>query len=206
MANLITICRIPMLFLFIIFLYSENIILSLISIPLLLFAMSLDMVDGIVARKMNEASLIGSVLDIAVDRIFELVLWFIFADMDLIPIAIPIIVVTRTILTDSFRSLGVQEGKSPFSQHSSYWAKFFVASRWMRAGYGIAKVAAFCGLSLVFVLDLYCNQNIGEIPIKQMHAFFKVISWVAVIFCIVRGLPVLANGFRLAFSKNNSED
>lgn len=206
MANLITLCRIPLLFLFIFFLYSGNILLSFIAIPLLFFAMSLDMVDGIVARKMNETSLIGSVLDIAVDRVFELLLWFIFADMDLIPIAIPLIVVTRTVLTDSFRSLGIQEGKAPFNQHSSYWANFFVASRWMRAAYGIAKVTAFCGLTLVFVLKLYCFQNIGIIAINQIHAFFTGVSWLAVIFCIVRGLPVLINGFRLAFAKNKNED
>lgn len=199
MANIITSSRIPLLIVFLIFIYLDNPFLTFIAVPLLLIFMALDMLDGMVARKLNQTSLVGSVLDIAVDRIYELVLWFVFADMNLISIFIPLIVVIRTVLTDSFRSLGVKEGTAPFKQHSSFWGKFIVASRWMRAGYGITKVAAFCGLTLVLAF----RQYYGDIPevlfIENMHLFFRYVSWFAVLLCIIRGLPIIINGFILAF-------
>ncbi|MCA0269008.1 MAG: hypothetical protein LCH53_07300 [Bacteroidetes bacterium] len=40
----------------------------------------------VVARKLGEASLLGSVLDIASDRIVEAVRWVVFAHLGLIPI------------------------------------------------------------------------------------------------------------------------
>ena len=199
MANIITASRIPLLFLYLYMLYSQNSTLIFTAVLLIILFMAMDMLDGMAARKLGQTSLVGSVLDIAVDRIYELVLWFIFADMNLISIFIPLIVVIRTVLTDALRSLGVKEGTAPFKQHSLFWAKFLVASRWMRAVYGVSKVVAFSGLTLVLALKM---QNFGrsdELLLYNVHIFFRGVSWFAVFLCIVRGLPIILNGFKLAF-------
>src|SRR4051794_23477109 len=99
----------------------------------------LDTVDGIVARKTGQSSLFGSVLDIAADRTYELVLWVCYADLGMIPLAIPLIIIARTTLTDALRSIGVGQGTAPFAQHRSRVGRFLVGSTVMRTGYAVVN-------------------------------------------------------------------
>ena len=65
MANLITILRFPLLVLQVFLLYSGNPTVVLCSIALLIIVILMDSLDGIVARRRGETSLLGSALDIA---------------------------------------------------------------------------------------------------------------------------------------------
>ena len=71
MANIITISRIFLAFIAmgLLFLNNENAMISLI---LTIFVMWFDGLDGFVARKFNESSKLGAVLDIMGDRIAHL--------------------------------------------------------------------------------------------------------------------------------------
>jgi len=153
MANLITVSRFPLLVGYILMLYLGGAWVRLASVPVLFILMMLDTVDGIVARRTGQTSLIGSILDIAAYCIYELALWVILADLDLIPVAIPLIVIIRTTLTDALRTIGVSQGQRPFEQHRSRLGRFLVASSWMRSSYSVSKIATFCGLTLGFALS-----------------------------------------------------
>src|SRR5918997_2133045 len=96
LANWITVSRFPLLLLTVLILYFGSPPARLAGVLLLFVGLMLDTVDGMVARKTGQTSLFGSVLDIAADRTYELVLWVCFADLDLIPIVIPLIVIART--------------------------------------------------------------------------------------------------------------
>jgi phosphatidylglycerophosphate synthase len=183
-ANWITLSRFPLLLLTVGILYAGSPKVQLAGAALLFVGLMLDTVDGIVARRTGSTSLLGSVLDIATDRAYELVLWMCFADLDLIPAAIPVIVVVRTTLTDALRSIGVAGGTAPFAQHRSALARFLVASPWMRTGYSAGKVATFCGLALARALP--------EAAFVPVTAGLQVVAWMTVAVCIARGLPVLA--------------
>ena len=196
MATLITISRFPLLIAYILMLYFGSAAVKLLSVPLLFAALMLDTVDGVVARRQNKVSLMGSVLDIAADRVFELVLWVALADLDAIPVAVPLIVITRTTLTDALRSIGVKGGKAPFDQHRSELARFLVGSPWMRSGYSISKILAFCGLTLGFALNQFQTGTGLQSAAEPVLAIFRGVAWVAVGFCIVRGLPVILSGYR----------
>jgi phosphatidylglycerophosphate synthase len=154
----------------------------------------LDTVDGVVARRTGRTSLLGSVLDIAADRTYELVLWVCFANLGMIPAVIPLIVVARTTLTDALRSLGVAEGTAPFAQPRSAVARFLVGSPLMRTGYSVTKLMAFCGLALAEALSGFPAGATLGISVAPMLAVLQVIAWSAVIFCVCRGLPVLVGG------------
>jgi hypothetical protein len=104
---------------------------------------------GVVARSRGETSLFGSVLDIAADRTYELILWVCFADLRMISVVIPLMIIARTTLTDAFRSIGVGQGTAPFAQHRTALSRFLVGSSWMRSGYAVPKVATFCSVSSV---------------------------------------------------------
>jgi phosphatidylglycerophosphate synthase len=200
MANLITVSRFPLLVGYILMLYLGGSWVRLIAVPILFILMMLDTVDGIVARATGQASLIGSVLDIAADRTYELVLWVILADLRLIPVAIPLIVIVRTTLTDALRSIGVSQGRKPFEQHRSRLGRFLVASSWMRSSYSVAKIATFCGLTLGFALSGFPPESGFQRAAGGFLQVFGVLAWVAAGLCIVRGLPVILGAVRRASS------
>jgi phosphatidylglycerophosphate synthase len=193
-ANWITLSRFPLLLIWILLLYLGSPALRLAGVAVLLLGLFLDTVDGVVARRSGRTSLFGSVLDIAADRTYELALWVCFADLGMIPSAVPLIVLVRTTLTDALRSVGVAEGAAPFDQHRTTLARWVVASAWMRTGYSLAKVAAFGGLALAQALSGFPPGTALESAAAPMLIALQPIVWLAVALCVLRGLPVLLAG------------
>ncbi len=194
LANCITLLRFPLLLIWIVVLYLGSPPLRLAGVALLFTGLMLDTVDGMVARRTGRTSLFGSVLDIAADRTYELALWVCFADLGMIPAAVPLIVVARTTLTDALRSIGVAEGTAPFAQQRTALARFLVGSSWMRTGYSVTKVTAFCGLALAEALSGFpAGTGLGA-AVGSMVGILQVVVWLAVIFCVCRGLPVILAG------------
>jgi CDP-diacylglycerol--glycerol-3-phosphate 3-phosphatidyltransferase len=202
MANWITLSRLPLLLVYVLILFYGNAQLRLIGVPLILLLMFLDSVDGIVARRTNSVSLIGSVLDIATDRVYELVIWVSFSSLELIPPAIPLIVISRTTLTDALRSVGVRQGQRAFDQHRSRLGQFLVRSKWMRSSYGISKALSFAGLTLGIALQSYPDGSDAFSLAPRVIQFFEILAWVSVGFCVLRGLPVIVGAARRALEPN----
>ncbi len=193
LANYITLSRFPLLLIYLVILYRGSAALQLAGVGLLLLGLMLDTVDGVVARKTGRTSLAGGVLDIAADRSYELALWVCFADLGLIPATIPLIIILRTTLTDALRSLGIAEGTAPLAQHRTDLARFLVGSAWMRTGYSLTKIAAFCGLALARALARFPEQA-AAIDLPAMLDVLQAIAWLAVGFCLSRGIPVIVAG------------
>lgn len=193
LANWITLSRFPLLAAIVLILFQGSPGQRLAGTGLLFFGLMLDTVDGVVARWQGRTSLFGSVLDIAADRTYELVLWTVFAVLGMIHVVIPILVIARTTLTDAFRSIGVAQGVPPFEQHRSSLGRFLVGSPFMRTGYAVTKVVTFCGLALAQALQSTAN---GE----RLLVFSQATAWVALAFCIFRGLPVILGTLRRYWS------
>ncbi len=191
MANIITVARFPLLFIYLGILYYGNQTLMFWDVFLIIIIFNLDSLDGWVARKLNEASLLGSVLDIATDRTLEYVLWVVYAHLGLIPVLVPIIVLIRGTSVDAVRSVRMKSGLSAFDQIQSPLSKFLVSSRFMRAFYGIAKGAAAALLTLAYALQ----SNSGPWP-NLVYQTGLVFTWLSVCLCVIRGLPVLIEGIK----------
>jgi len=196
LANWITLSRLPLLLLSVLILYFGSATLRLAGVALLFVGLMLDTVDGMVARKTGQTSLFGSVLDIAADRTYELVLWVCFADLRLIPAAIPLIIIARTTLTDAFRSIGVGQGTAPFSQHRTALGRFLVGSTEMRTGYAVTKTVTFCGLALAQAFSGFPAETAHARAVPPMMTVLHVVAWLAVAFCVFRGLPVIIHSLR----------
>jgi phosphatidylglycerophosphate synthase len=195
LANWITLSRFPLLLITILILYYGSPWTRLAGVALLFAGLMLDTVDGVVARKRGETSLFGSVLDIAADRTYELVLWVCFADLGMIPVTIPLIIIARTTLTDAFRSIGVGQGTAPFAQHRTALGRFLVGSTFMRTGYAITKVITFCGLALALAFSVFpATAYAGAVPV--LLTALRATAWLAVAFCVFRGLPVIVHSLR----------
>jgi CDP-diacylglycerol---glycerol-3-phosphate 3-phosphatidyltransferase len=196
LANWITLSRVPLLLVNVLVLYFGSPVLRLAGVGLLLLGLLLDTVDGMVARKMGQTSLFGSVLDIAADRTYELILWVCFAHLGLIPIAIPLVVLARTTLTDAFRSIGVAQGTAPFAQHRTALGRFLVGSTWMRVGYSAGKISAFCGLALAHAGSGFPPESVLGRAVAPITLFSVTAAWIAVAGCVLRGLPVIIHSLR----------
>jgi CDP-diacylglycerol--glycerol-3-phosphate 3-phosphatidyltransferase len=196
LANWITLSRFPLLLVIILILYFGSPLAQLAGVMLLFLGLMLDTVDGMVARKTGQTSLFGSVLDIAADRTYELVLWVCFADLGMIALAIPLIIIARTTLTDALRSIGVGQGTAPFAQHRTSLGRFLVGSTWMRTGYAVSKVVTFCGLALVLALKGYPEGSSYSAAAASLLKIFQATAWIAVVFCVFRGLPVIISSLR----------
>jgi CDP-diacylglycerol---glycerol-3-phosphate 3-phosphatidyltransferase len=196
LANWITLSRFPLLLFTVLILYFGSTWARLAGVALLFLGLMLDTVDGMVARKTGQTSLFGSVLDIAADRTYELVLWVCFADLRMIPVAIPLIIIARTTLTDAFRSIGVGQGTAPFAQHRTALGRFLVGSTWMRTGYAVTKVTTFCGLALAQALSGFPADTRVARALPPMMTILRAVAWLAVVFCVFRGLPVIVSSLR----------
>lgn len=196
LANWITLARFPLLAVNVLVLFLGSPQLRLAGVALLLIGLLLDTVDGVVARKTHRTSLFGSVLDIAADRTYELVLWVCFAYLQLIPVSIPVIVIVRTTLTDALRGIGVSQGEAPFSQHRTPLGRFLVGSTLMRTGYSLSKTIAFVGLALAQALGGFPTGGEFAMAGARLGKVSLGVTWVAVALCVLRGLPVVIHGFK----------
>ena len=87
-----------------------------LSLPVVAIAM--DALDGIVARRMGLTSKLGAVLDITADRIVEHVYWITFAVIQMVPLWIPLVVVTRSFVVDAVRGFALARGRTAFGEDS----------------------------------------------------------------------------------------
>lgn len=209
MANAITIGRLILLFIVVAMIYFGNVQVITLCMLLLLVVIAADGVDGWVARKRNETSTFGAVFDIAGDRIVENTLWIIFADLDLIPVWVPILVISRGFIVDGLRSMSMQEGMTAFGDNNmmrSPLTTWLTAGRFMRGFFGYAKALAFvflCGL------EAWKHHDTSDTFIGNLYGvdWFRYagwsLVWLAVALTVIRGIPVVIDG--LAYIRDLDE-
>ncbi len=189
LANYITLSRLPLLLLVVALLYMPWPGTKFAALGLLPILYLMDWLDGYVARQKNQVTDLGSVLDIAIDRVVENVLWIVFAHQGRVPVWIPILFIIRSFVIDAVRSFALSRGRSAFGMMRSRWGRFLVAGRFMRGLYGLAKGAAFGALALnsgLMALGPAGNATLAwSLPVEW------ILVYLAVALCLVRAVPVL---------------
>lgn len=196
LANTISLSRLGFLALCVLLLYQPGVTAKALAFALVLFILFLDGVDGVIARRRGTVTPLGSVLDIAIDRVVENVYWIAFVDLGLVPVWVALVVVTRGILTDAVRGFALARGMTPFEMMKSEWGRRLVSSRFMRALYGLAKVIVFAALVAVYGLQqLWAGTpNARLLPPLETAVFALVLLTVSL--TVIRGLPVLIEARR----------
>ncbi len=191
-ANLITLSRLLLLIVVVAIAYQpEHPWWQLANVPLLIFLFVTDGLDGWVARRRNETSVFGAMFDIAGDRIVELTMWIVLADLDLVPVWVPLVFVIRGTVVDTIRASQVtSEGKSPFSMIHSPLGQWLVGGRFMRGFYAVLKATAFCWLLLLQPLPTLVPALWSEWS-GVLSTVGAILVYTAVLICILRGLPVV---------------
>ncbi len=195
LANIVSVTRIFVAYIAIGLLFIPATWAYILSFILTAIAFAMDGLDGYIARKFNQSSEWGSVLDILGDRIVEISYWTVFAVLGWISIIFPLICVARAFTTDGIRSVALSKGMTAFgdkSMQSTSWGKFICASRFMRISYAVAKVLAFMLLIVVFTpgMEIWSGTPV-------LHTITMILAWIAIIFCVVRAIPVVAESGKL---------
>ena len=168
-ANTITLCRLLLTFAVIVLFGTHHILdMGLIATIALIFA--LDGVDGYIARRRNETSKLGEVLDTVADRIIENTFWIYFTATGPLPLWMPIVVMARGFITDALQRC--------FGYPESGWTHAFTRSRTSRALSGITKMLAFTSLA---------STSLFKTPALEQGSL--MLATIAVGFCLLRGLP-----------------
>lgn len=103
--NILTISRFLLIPIIAFLLYSKNPNYILMSILLFLVAAITDWADGFIAREKNQKSVFGTLFDPLIDKMLILTIFFIFVDLDLIPLWMVLLILFRELLVSGIRQV-----------------------------------------------------------------------------------------------------
>ncbi len=199
MANLITVIRLGVLFGIVPLLYTRQPWAVSCVVVLVYLIIASDWVDGIVARWRDRDDQFGAVFDIGGDRVVEMTFWFVFTHLGILPLWIPLTMLTRGFMIDALRAAQMGEGRTAFGKNTmmrSPVTRWLTGSRFMRAFYGVVKVLAFGFLAGLYGARLPVTNGFLApygTPVGQAITWFCVYS--AVALSLVRGLPVVVDSW-----------
>jgi CDP-diacylglycerol--glycerol-3-phosphate 3-phosphatidyltransferase len=115
---------------------------------------------------------------------------------------LPVFFFVRGAATDFLRGVALKAGHAGWGAGGmlqTWWGRALVASRWSRGLYAGMKCLCFCYLGLELALTRGPVALVGEIA-NDTYALIRVgahvLTWLTAAFCLVRGLPVLVEGWR----------
>ncbi len=179
---------------------------NLAAVGLTVAAIALDALDGHLARRKNLATPVGAQIDILGDRMIENVYFTYFAVVGMVSLWLPVFFFARGAATDFLRGLAMRAGHCGWGANAmlqTWWGRALVASRWSRGLYAAMKCLCFCYLGLELALTRGPVALLGGMT-ADWHALVRggahVLTWMTAAFCLLRGLPVLAEGWRFRSS------
>src|SRR5213595_4017623 len=175
---------------------------NLTAVGLTVTSIALDALDGHIARKKKMATPVGAQVDILGDRMIENVYFTYFAVVGMVSLWLPILFFARGAATDFLRGLAMKAGHSGWGTNAmvqTWWGRALVASRWSRGLYAAMKCLCFCYLGFELALTRGPVALVGELT-ADAHALIRVgahvLTWMTAAFCLLRGLPVLVEGWK----------
>jgi len=175
---------------------------NLAAVGLTVASIALDALDGHIARTKKLATPTGAEIDILGDRMIENVYFTYFAVVGMVSLWLPVFFFARGAATDFLRGLAMRAGHSGWGANAmlqTWWGRALVASRWSRGLYAAMKCLCFCYLGLELALTRGPVALIGELATDSkmlMNSGGLVLTWATAGFCLVRGLPVLVEGWK----------
>lgn len=181
--------------------------LNLVAVALTVTAIALDGLDGHIARKKRMVTAEGAQIDILGDRVIENMYFTYFAVMGMVSLWLPMLFFARGAATDFLRGLALKAGHSGWGANAmarSRWTRALVASRWSRGAYATMKCVCFCYLGLELALTRGPVALLAPVTVDvhdAIRAGAEALTWATAIFCLVRGLPVLMEGWKFFEAK-----
>lgn len=111
-ANWITLSRFLLTLVFMGLLVSDGFLFKLSALFVFLLACLTDFIDGYIARKLNQVTTLGQLLDPIADKVLIFSALILFVEMGILPAWMVIVMLTREVLITGFRFLGASRGIS----------------------------------------------------------------------------------------------
>jgi len=172
------------------------------AVVLTVAAIALDALDGHIARKKKLATAMGAQIDILGDRMIENVYFTYFAVVGIVSLWLPVFFFARGAATDFLRGLATPAGHAGWSENGilqTWWGRVLVSSRWSRGVYAAMKCLCFCYLGVELALTRGPVALLGNLTSDaqtMIRTGANVLTWATAGFCLVRGLPVLVEGWK----------
>jgi phosphatidylglycerophosphate synthase len=148
------------------------------------------------------ATSLGAQIDILGDRMIENMFFTYFAVVGMVSLWLPVLFFARGAATDFLRGLALKAGHSGWGANAmlqTWWGRALAASRWSRGLYAALKCACFCYLGLELALTRGPVALLGTIASEThltIRAIAQTLTWSTAAFCLLRGLPVLVEGWK----------
>lgn len=198
--NKITLLRVAAGFLAV-SLFGKSPWLNLLAVALTVTAIALDALDGHIARNKRMATPEGAQIDILGDRVIENMYFTYFAGVAMVSLWLPMLFFRRSAATDFLRGLAVKAGHYGWGTNAllhSRWGRALAASRWSRGASATMKCVCFCYLGLELALVRGPVALLAPVTV-DVHAAIRAgaeaLTSGTAMFCVVRGLPVLVEGW-----------
>lgn len=117
-ANKLTITRIMLTFIFMLFLFCQGLAAKLAAFFIFSVAALTDYLDGFFAKKFNMTSNFGIIMDPIADKILVLGSFLAFVEMDIIPAWMVVLIMLREFLVTGIRIFALSKGKVLKAQRS----------------------------------------------------------------------------------------
>ena len=111
LANKLTISRIVLAAIFILFLFIQGVAAKFAALGLFLLACLTDYYDGMIARKTNSSTDFGKLMDPIADKILILGAFLAFVEMKIIPAWMVMVIIARELIITGIRVLALSKKK-----------------------------------------------------------------------------------------------
>jgi len=111
LPNKLTIARIVLTFVFMLFLFSKGLVFRYLAYFTFLIAALTDLWDGKLARKKNQITNFGKLMDPIADKILVLAAFLGFVELGLIPAWMVVLIVTREFVITGLRIFALSKGE-----------------------------------------------------------------------------------------------
>lgn len=111
LPNKLTISRIILTFIFMIFLFSQGAVMKFLALVTFLIASATDYYDGKIARERNEITDFGKFMDPVADKFLTIAAFIAFVEMGLVPAWIVVLIISRELIVTGIRLFAATKGK-----------------------------------------------------------------------------------------------
>lgn len=111
LPNKLTISRICLTFVFMLFLFSKGILMKFLAIVTFLIASATDYYDGKIARERNEITDFGKFMDPVADKFLTIAAFLAFVEMGLVPAWMVVLIISRELIITGVRLFAATKGK-----------------------------------------------------------------------------------------------
>lgn len=170
-ANKLTILRVILVPLFMIFLLCEGTAMHVAALVVFIVASLTDMLDGQIARKYNQITNFGKFMDPLADKMLTTAAFLIFMEQGIINSWALMIILAREFMVAGVRLSAAGEGNVIAA---SFWGKFKTVSQM------VAIIA-----TIILTLDS------GIVPAVVGAAVSAILIWISIVFTIISGVEYL---------------